>query len=69
MTPLGKVSLKTWRTLSVKTVNYEYFSLSELGESSRLPVSLRAPLRNILRFEDGTTYKVDAASPSRRQGQ
>jgi aconitate hydratase len=69
MTPLGKVSLKTWRTLSVKTVKYEYFSLSELGESSRLPVSLRALLGNILHFEDGTTYKVHAASPSRRQCQ
>ncbi len=41
---------------------YQYFSIPEaakaLGDASRLPVSLKVLLENVLRFEDGTSYKV-----------
>ncbi len=52
-------SLKTRQTLSVNQQNYSYFSLQEaqktLGDISRLPISLKVVLENLLRFEDGQT--------------
>jgi aconitate hydratase len=61
----GQDSLGTKRTLDVEGKSYSYFSLPEaqttLGDISRLPVSLKVLLENVLRFEDGTTYKTDDA--------
>ncbi len=65
MKAIGQDTLKTRRTLTVQGKNYEYFSLPEaaktLGDISRLPVSLKVLLENVLRFEDGSSYKVDDA--------
>jgi aconitate hydratase len=62
MTSIGKDSLKTRRTLSAGTKNYEYFSLpaaaQSLGDIGRLPISLKILLESILRFEDGRAYTV-----------
>jgi aconitate hydratase len=61
----GQDSLGTKRTLDVDGKSYSYFSLPEaqaaLGDLSRLPVSLKVLLENVLRFEDGITYKADDA--------
>ena len=65
MTAIGQDTLKTRRTLSVEGKNYDYYSLPEaaktLGDISRLPVSLKILLENVLRFENGGSYKVDDA--------
>jgi aconitate hydratase len=65
MKSVGQDSLKTRRTLDVAGRSYTYFSLPEaarkLGDISRLPVSLKVLLENVLRFEDGRTYTVDDA--------
>ena len=65
MAAIGQDTLKTRRTLSVDGKQYEYFSLAEaaktLGDISRLPVSLKILLENVLHFEDGRSYKVDDA--------
>src|SRR4051794_27567707 len=65
MTAVGQDTLKTRRTLTVEGKGYEYFSLPDaaktLGDISRLPVSLKVLLENVLRFEDGRSYKVDDA--------
>jgi aconitate hydratase len=65
MTAIGQDSLNTRRTLAVEGKHYEYFSLPEaaksLGDISRLPVSLKTLLENVLRFEDGKSYTVDDA--------
>jgi len=65
MKSVGQDSLKTRRTLSVKGKSYTYFSLPEaakaIGDISRLPVSLKVLLENVLRFEDGRSYSVDDA--------
>ena len=62
MKAIGRDSLHARRTLSVQGKEYEYFSIPEaarvLGDASRLPVSLKVLLENILRFEDGASYKV-----------
>ncbi len=62
MTSIGQDSLKTRRSLSVEGKTYEYFSIPEaeksIGDVSRLPVSLKILLENILRFEDGKSYTV-----------
>jgi aconitate hydratase len=60
----GLDSLKTRRSLKVGSRSYDYFSLSAaekagLGDLSRLPVSLKVLLENLLRHEDGRTVKVD----------
>jgi len=52
------------RTLNVGDAAYAYFSLAEaekqgLSGISRLPVSLKVLLENLLRFEDGRTVKAD----------
>jgi aconitate hydratase len=62
MRMIGQDSLKTRRTLSVDGKEYVYFSIPEaaksIGDVSRLPVSLKVLLENILRFEDGRSYTV-----------
>jgi aconitate hydratase len=65
MKATGQDSLHTRRTLTVEGKQYDYFSLADaaktLGDLSRLPVSLKILLENILRFENGGSYKVDDA--------
>jgi len=53
-------SFKSRRTLQVGAKTYAYYSLEAaaqngLGDISRLPVSLKVLLENLLRFEDGKT--------------
>ncbi len=65
MMSIGQDSLKTRRTLAVGGKRYHYFSLdaaaAELGDLSRLPVSLKVLLENVLRCEDGKTYTLEDA--------
>jgi aconitate hydratase len=65
MTAIGQDTLKTRRTLSVAGQEYEYFSIPEaaktLGDVSKLPVTLKVLLENVLRFENGQSYTVDDA--------
>src|SRR5579871_1884147 len=65
MKAIGQDTLKTRRTLTVQGKSYDYFSLPEaaksLGDISRLPVTLKILLENVLRFEDGTSYTVNDA--------
>lgn len=65
MKTVGHDSLKTGRTLSVDGKTYHYFSIPEaaktIGDVSRLPVSLKVLLENVLRFEDGHSYNVEDA--------
>jgi aconitate hydratase len=54
----GTDTLKTKRSLNVNGATYHYYSLPEadktgLGDSSRLPFSLKILLENLLRHEDG----------------
>lgn len=57
MTDIGKDSLGTRQTLSVGGKDYAYYSLAkaadQLGDISRLPISMKVLLENLLRFEDG----------------
>jgi len=61
----GQDTLQTRSTLSAGGKTYTYFSLPKaaetIGDISRLPVSLKILLENILRYEDGTSYTVDDA--------
>ncbi len=63
MSAIGHDTLKTRRTLTVGGRAVDYFSLgaaaAELGDLSRLPVSLKVLLENLLRFEDGRSVTVD----------
>jgi aconitate hydratase len=57
-------SLKTRRSMKVGPRSYDYFSIAAaqkagLGDLSRLPVSLKVLLENLLRHEDGRTVTVD----------
>jgi aconitate hydratase len=57
-------TLKTRRTLEAGGKRYAYYSLpaaeeAGVGDLSRLPVSLKILLENLLRFEDGSTVTVD----------
>ncbi len=66
MNMIGHDSLKTRASLSAAGKTYQYFSLPAaaraLGEDvSRLPVSLKVLLENVLRFENGGSYTVDDA--------
>ncbi|GAA4474290.1 aconitate hydratase AcnA [Gluconacetobacter asukensis] len=65
MKSVGHDSIKTGRTLNVDGKTYHYFSIPEaektIGDVTRLPVSLKVLLENILRFEDGRSYSVDDA--------
>jgi len=56
-------TFKTRSTLKVGRKTYEYFSLpaaerAGIGAVSRLPMSLKILLENLLRFEDGNTVTV-----------
>ncbi|WP_086617129.1 aconitate hydratase AcnA [Erythrobacter tepidarius] len=57
MTDIGKDSLGTRQTLVVGGKEYAYYSLAkaaeQLGDISRLPISMKVLLENLLRFEDG----------------
>ena len=60
----GTDTLKTRRTLVVDGDEYEYYSIEAaqkagLGDVSRLPMSLKVLLENLLRYEDGRTVTVD----------
>src|SRR5438477_480835 len=61
----GHDSLKARRTLDVDGKRYDYFSLNAaakaagLGDISRLPVSLKILLENLVRLENGRTVTVD----------
>ena len=65
MKSIGQDSLKTAKTLTVGSKTYTYFSIPEaaksIGDVSRLPVSLKVLLENVLRFEDGQAYTVEDA--------
>jgi aconitate hydratase len=57
-------SFKSRKTLGVGGKAYEYFSLADaekngLSGISRLPISLKVLLENLLRFEDGRSVKAD----------
>jgi aconitate hydratase len=61
---MSQDSFKTRRTLEVGGRTYDYFSLPDaeaagVGAVSRLPVSLKILLENLLRFEDGTTVSTE----------
>ena len=60
--PTGQDSLHTRRTLTVQGKEFSYFSIPDaektIGDVSRLPVSLKILLENVLRFEDGRSYTV-----------
>ncbi|HXP97543.1 MAG TPA: aconitate hydratase AcnA [Telmatospirillum sp.] len=61
---MGLDSLKTRRTLTVDGASFDYFSLNAaseagLGDLSRLPVSLKVLLENLLRHEDGRSVGLD----------
>ena len=62
MKPTGQDSLKTRQILTVGDRSFTYFSIPEaektIGDVSRLPVSLKILLENVLRFEDGASYTV-----------
>jgi aconitate hydratase len=67
MKSIGQDTLKTRATLVVEGKSYDYFSIpaaeAAIGDVSRLPVSLKVLLENVLRFEDGKSYVVaDAQS-------
>jgi len=57
MTATGKDSLSTRSTLDVDGKTFTYYSLDkaseQLGDVSRLPISMKVLLENLLRFEDG----------------
>jgi aconitate hydratase len=57
MTAIGQDSLGTRQTLDVNGKQYAYYSLAkaaeQLGDISRLPISMKVLLENLLRFEDG----------------
>ena len=57
MTATGKDSLQTRSTLNVGGKSYAYYSLAKaaeaLGGVSKLPISMKVLLENMLRFEDG----------------
>ena len=62
MKPTGQDSLKTRRMLTVGGKDFTFFSIPEaeksIGDVSRLPISLKILLENVLRFEDGSSYTV-----------
>ncbi|MEQ5787634.1 aconitate hydratase AcnA [Erythrobacter sp. NFXS35] len=57
MTDIGKDTLAIRQTLSVNGTDYAYYSLAkaaeQLGDVSKLPISMKVLLENLLRFEDG----------------
>ncbi len=65
MKSIGQDTLKTRATLQVGGQEFHYFSLPKaaetIGDLSRLPVSLKVLLENVLRFEDGAGTTVEHA--------
>jgi aconitate hydratase len=63
MTAIGQDSLGTRQMLDVNGKQYAYYSLAkaaeQLGDISKLPISMKVLLENLLRFEDGG-FTVDA---------
>ncbi|WP_376088569.1 aconitate hydratase AcnA [Roseomonas sp. CCTCC AB2023176] len=62
----GQDTLKVRRTLSVDGKTYHYFSIPEAAKAlgtdlTRLPTSLKVLLENVLRCENGRSYKVSDA--------
>ncbi len=59
----GHDTLKTKKTLAAGGKTYAIYSLkaaeAKLGDLSRLPVSLKVLLENLLRFEDGRSVSTD----------
>ncbi|HVV68208.1 MAG TPA: aconitate hydratase AcnA [Gammaproteobacteria bacterium] len=60
----GRDTFKAKQSLAVNNITYHYYSLpaayqSGLGDCSRLPVSLKVLLENLLRHEDGSTVTVE----------
>ncbi|MEM9086504.1 MAG: aconitate hydratase AcnA [Pseudomonadota bacterium] len=56
MTAIGKDTLATRSTLNVNGTDYAFYSLAkaaeQLGDISKLPISMKVLLENLLRFED-----------------
>ncbi len=66
MNMIGQDTLKTRETITAGGKTYTYFSVPAAGralkqDTSRLPVSLKILLENVLRFENGASYTVDDA--------
>ncbi len=66
MDMIGHDSLNTRTDLQAGGKTYSYFSIPAAAKAlnedvSRLPVSLKILLENVLRFENGGSYKVDDA--------
>jgi len=66
MSMIGQDSLRTRRTLTVDGKQYAYFSIADAAKAlgtdlTRLPVTLKILLENVLRFEDGRSYTVEDA--------
>ena len=65
MKSTGHDSLNTRMTLTAGGSEYTYFSIPKaaetIGDVTRLPVSLKVLLENVLRFEDGAGTTVDDA--------
>ncbi len=65
MKSIGQDSLNTRQTLTAGGKEFHYFSLPKaaetIGDISRLPVSLKVLLENVLRFEDGGATTVEDA--------
>ena len=66
MDMIGQDTLKSLKTLMAGGKTYSYFSIPAAAESmkqdaSRLPVSLKILLENVLRFENGGSYTVSDA--------
>ncbi|MGY9003684.1 MAG: aconitate hydratase AcnA, partial [Rhodospirillales bacterium] len=65
MSVFGQDTLKARRTLEVGGKKYDYYSLEAaansagFGDVSRLPVSLKVLLENLLRWEDGRSVTTD----------
>jgi aconitate hydratase len=64
LTPVSVDTFKCRKTLQVDGKSYEYFSLPDaesngLAGISKLPLSLKVLLENLLRFEDGRSVKAD----------
>ena len=64
LTPLSVDTFKCRKTLQVGAKTYEYFSLPDAEKNglpgiSRLPLSLKVLLENLLRHEDGRSVKAD----------
>ena len=57
MTQVGKDTLGTRSTLNVGGKEYAYYSFAKasetIGDVSKLPISMKVLLENMLRFEDG----------------